>query len=356
MLVYNPYSNGEHDALMDSLNSAGYPSATNIGVAFSSGRGRFIAGSEKWLAITLDVFRAGIVEVKVKHFYMSLDEDIGKAGGYFPRSFTDASNMDRRNDPTFVSHTSALDGSSFDVELSAHYDHYHNDFPVEFAEPLLHWLDLKTVPLRASIGGHWSLSEHTAGKWNATDVGGGSGFYEYRWEHWYTCPPGGTRYTRDVRCNAWHSVGRGNDYYRVDSLSMRYSPHKIKVTVTDSYARGLAAVTGIMTVSVEPGDGGGGGFDICDYIPCYDAPHLEGNYPNPFNPSTVIRFSLPEAGEVTLKVYDMAGREVATLADRFFSAGSQSVVFDGSSLASGIYYYTIRSEGHIETRSMQLIK
>ena len=67
-------------------------------------------------------------------------------------------------------------------------------------------------------------------------------------------------------------------------------------------------------------------------------------------------FSLPAAGAVTLRVYDMAGREVATLADRFFSEGSQSVVFDGSSLASGTNCNTIRSEGHIETRSMQLIK
>ncbi len=317
---------------------------------------RLIGDLQKWLTIEVDL---GFIVPNFFHFYLSSGDVTAEGGSYLPRTFTSKKFLDLRLDPTFIPHTSAMDGgtASFNVQLSANYDRYHNEFPAELAEPLLHWLDLKTFPLRASVGGDWSLSEHTAGKWNATNVGGGSGFYEYRWEHWYSCPSdGGTRYTRGVRCNAWHSAGRGDDYYKVDSLSMRYNPHKITVTVTDRYARGLAAATDTTTVEVRLGGGGGGGHDKCDYVPCYGAPHLEGNYPNPFNPSTVIRFSLPAAREVTLKVYDMTGREVATLADRFFSAGSQSVVFDGSSLASGVYYYTIRSEGHIETRSMQLIK
>ena len=207
MLVYNPYSNGEHDALMDSLNSAGYPGTTNIGVAFSSGRDKVIVGDGEWLAIEVPI---AVATPEFFHFYISPGDAISRGGSFLPYSFTDDAFMERKAHPTYIPHTSALDGgtSSFNVQLSADYDRYHNEFPDELGEPLLHWLDLKTVPLRASIGGHGSLSEHTAGKWNATDVGGGSGFYEYRWEHWYTCPPGGTR---DVRCNAWHSVGRGND-------------------------------------------------------------------------------------------------------------------------------------------------
>ena len=59
---------------------------------------------------------------------------------------------------------------------------------------------------------------------------------------------------------------------------------------------------------------------------------------------------------MTLTAYDMAGRAVMTLADRFFAAGPQRVVFDGSRLPSGVYYYTIQAERYAATRSMLLVK
>ncbi len=83
---------------------------------------------------------------------------------------------------------------------------------------------------------------------------------------------------------------------------------------------------------------------------------LGQNYPNPFNPSTTISFSLPASGSVSLKVYDMIGREVAVLADNVMSAGNYSVQFNASALASGMYVYQLRSGGHVSTKKMTLMK
>ncbi len=84
---------------------------------------------------------------------------------------------------------------------------------------------------------------------------------------------------------------------------------------------------------------------------------LSQNYPNPFNPSTNIEFRLGSASLVTLKVYDVLGREVATLIDgEQMNAGSHQSRFDASVLASGVYLYRIEAGSFIQTRKMMLIK
>lgn len=83
---------------------------------------------------------------------------------------------------------------------------------------------------------------------------------------------------------------------------------------------------------------------------------LDQNYPNPFNPSTVIRYQLPVSSKVSLKVFDMLGREVATLADGIMQAGSHRVTFDAGSHASGIYFYILETGGQTQSRRMILIK
>jgi len=94
------------------------------------------------------------------------------------------------------------------------------------------------------------------------------------------------------------------------------------------------------------------------------------NYPNPFNPETKIKFDIPSlirrgAGVVVLKIYDILGREVATLVNEPLQPGTYEVEWDGSQFASGIYYYQLtakpfdrleRSDGYQETNKMILLK
>jgi hypothetical protein len=83
---------------------------------------------------------------------------------------------------------------------------------------------------------------------------------------------------------------------------------------------------------------------------------LEQNYPNPFNPSTTIKFSIPKGGYVEMKLYDILGREVATLVSDPFTAGTYSVEFDASMLSSGVYFYKITAGDFTDTKKMVLIK
>ncbi len=83
---------------------------------------------------------------------------------------------------------------------------------------------------------------------------------------------------------------------------------------------------------------------------------LEQNYPNPFNPATQINYSVPEAGNVTIKVFNILGKEVATIVNGFTEAGKHKVEFSGSQFGSGIYFYTIRAGSFSKTLKMLLIK
>lgn len=83
---------------------------------------------------------------------------------------------------------------------------------------------------------------------------------------------------------------------------------------------------------------------------------LAQNFPNPFNPTTSINFTLPEAGEASLKVYDMNGREVATLVNGMTERGAHTVTFDASGLSTGVYFYTLKAGELTSTQKMVLVK
>ncbi|MDR3627476.1 MAG: T9SS type A sorting domain-containing protein [Ignavibacteriaceae bacterium] len=83
---------------------------------------------------------------------------------------------------------------------------------------------------------------------------------------------------------------------------------------------------------------------------------LSQNYPNPFNPATVINYSVPKESHVTIKVFDILGREVASLVNEVKQSGSYSVKFDGSKLTSGIYLYKMQAGNFAVTKKLVLMK
>jgi len=92
--------------------------------------------------------------------------------------------------------------------------------------------------------------------------------------------------------------------------------------------------------------------------------HLFQNYPNPFNPSTKIKFDIcnppfikgGQGAFTTLKVYDITGREIQTLVNEPLQPGTYEVTFDGTNLASGIYFYQLKAGEYIETKKLVLLK
>jgi hypothetical protein len=83
---------------------------------------------------------------------------------------------------------------------------------------------------------------------------------------------------------------------------------------------------------------------------------LEQNYPNPFNPVTNISFEIPNQEFVTLKVYDLLGREISTLINEVKSPGNYTVSFNGANLSSGVYFYQLRTNTYSQTKRMLMIK
>lgn len=97
----------------------------------------------------------------------------------------------------------------------------------------------------------------------------------------------------------------------------------------------------------------------CGPIQVNEAPksyRLVQNFPNPFNPTTEIKYDIPQQSFVSLKIYDAAAKEVQTLVNETQNAGSYNVKFNAEQLPSGIYFYTIKAGDFIETKKMLLLK
>ena len=80
------------------------------------------------------------------------------------------------------------------------------------------------------------------------------------------------------------------------------------------------------------------------------------NYPNPFNPTTLISYTLPEAETVTLRVFNVLGQQVQTLVNGYQEAGAHRAAFSGDQLSAGVYFYVLQAGSFTQTKRMTLIK
>ncbi len=108
-------------------------------------------------------------------------------------------------------------------------------------------------------------------------------------------------------------------------------------------------------IQMENSSGLTAGIAVANKVPA--SFELYQNYPNPFNPTTIIRFTIPEnKSNVTLKIYDLLGREVATLLNKHEAPGTYQINFDAENLSSGIYFYQLQADNFVLSKKMILMK
>ncbi len=166
------------------------------------------------------------------------------------------------------------------------------------------------------------------------------------------------------------SVGGNGDYYWLSRGNNIYGSSDFGATWTAGGYTGTQALWGTSITTGSPCLAGWSvgatgtvvelnGVPVAVNDPTSNIPtayKLEQNYPNPFNPTTSITFAMPVAGNVELKVYDLLGKEVASLVSGNLTAGTHVVPFDASVLASGVYIYKITAGSFIDSKKMVLIK
>jgi uncharacterized delta-60 repeat protein len=182
----------------------------------------------------------------------------------------------------------------------------------------------------------------------------------------------GNVYVTGLRNAFWHDFDWATIKYDVNGNQIWAARYNVPGTNSDwgLFPMGLPllAVDGSGNVYVT-GSNDGHGWSVyttikytqqttsVEKIPCIAHQYsLEQNYPNPFNPSTVIKFQIPSSTFVTLNVFDMFGREIAVLVNEEKVAGNYSLEFNGSNLASGVYFYRLQAGNFVQTKKLVLLR
>ena len=139
-----------------------------------------------------------------------------------------------------------------------------------------------------------------------------------------------------------------NGHYSVIANKIGYEkvtyPQKVDINLTSN-----PIVTGI-NISILPTGVNNGISNLPKAFALYQ------NYPNPFNPSTTIHYEIPNSGLVTLKIYDVLGRESATLVNEYKTIGKYDVKFNAANLSSGVYFYQLREGNFTAVKKLLLLK
>ena len=148
--------------------------------------------------------------------------------------------------------------------------------------------------------------------------------------------------------SSWNQVAELDEYvFTLKTYTVEFkkeaSTNDIETLLIGTYGGGMYSNAAFTSVDNNPKS------NVNNY-------RLDQNYPNPFNPSTTINYSVPEAGLVTIKVYDILGNEIKTLVNKEESAGNYRVEFNGGDLSSGIYFYRMNAGSFTETMKFVLIK
>lgn len=130
-------------------------------------------------------------------------------------------------------------------------------------------------------------------------------------------------------------MGRGTDYFN----SITVARENVRRAIAE-YESNFASMTYVSPPPSNP---------VTDYL-------LYHNYPNPFNPTTTIRYEIPQDGVVTIKIYDVLGQEVETIVNEFKKANRYEVEFNSFGLASGVYVYRMKVNDFIESKKMVLLR
>jgi hypothetical protein len=140
------------------------------------------------------------------------------------------------------------------------------------------------------------------------------------------------------------AIGPNGEYYIVGYFALSTTIGTSSLVSRGSFDFFIAKLSGTVSTSVERTSAAPSGFSLTQ------------NYPNPFNPSTTITFDVPSAGAVSLAVFDMLGRRVATLVNEQLQPGRYRTTWDATGLPSGVYVYRLQAGGFVQTRKLLLAK
>ncbi len=126
------------------------------------------------------------------------------------------------------------------------------------------------------------------------------------------------------------------------TLTDESNPSNVYSSITD--ADGSYEITGLETI-IDEND-----------LSKSQAFELYQNYPNPFNPSTIIGYSLPKDGHITITIFNISGQVVCVLKNELQTSGNYSIIWNATGVPSGLYFYTLKADGFIETRKMSLVR